>query len=185
MAEEEVQAYDPKTLQVEGDVMQTRTSDTGPTRRDMKSIARSSYRPLPTTEYMDKMAAQEADSIKQHVYSGAIGHRVLMDIKEPKPKPFGLGENPEVEVYYRTSNSNFGVLASQINPITGENPVTGKYTGMLYRMPQGHGLNGRFTTNLSQAGMTTGGGLNTSLTKSRALPNPQQWGSSAYSLRFA
>lgn len=155
-----------------------------PSRKDMKSIARSSFRPLPSEEYMHRMAAQEPDSIKQHMFQGSIGHRVLMDIKEPKPKPWGLGDRPETEVYYRTSNSNFGVLASQINPVTGENKVTGKYTGMLYRLPRENGLNGRFTTKLSQAGMTTYGGLNTSLKRSRVLANPQQWGSSAYSMKF-
>ncbi|KAG8466594.1 hypothetical protein KFE25_007973 [Diacronema lutheri] len=157
----------------------------GSTRKDMKSIARSSYRPLPSEEYMFKMAAQEADSIKQHMFSGAMGHRVLVDIKEPKPRAFGLGAVPEKEVYYRTSNSNFGILASQINPVTGENKLTGKNTGILYRMPQGHGLNGRFTTTLAQAGMSPHDGLNTSLTKARTLANPQQWGASAYSIRNA
>lgn len=155
------------------------------TRKDMKSIARSSYRPLPSEEYMLKMGAQEKDSIRQHVFSGTCGHRVLMDIKEPKPKAFGLGPEPEKEVFYRTSNSNFGVLASQINAITGENMVTGKYTGILYKMPQGHGLNGRFTDSLAAAGPQVSGGLNTSLTKSRTLANPQQWGSSPYSMRNA
>jgi hypothetical protein len=157
----------------------------GSTRKDMKSISRSSYRPLPSQEYMQRMAAQEADSIKQHMFSGAMGHRVLVDIKEPKPKKLGLGAHPERNVYYRTSNSNFGVLASQIDPVTGQNMVTGKSTGILYQVPNTHGLNGRFTTTLAQAGMKTHGGLNTSLTKSRVLANPQQWGSSAYAMRFA
>jgi hypothetical protein len=154
-------------------------------RKDMKSIAHSSYRPLPSAEYMTRMAAQEAASIKQHVFSGVMGHTVLTDLKEVAPKPFGLGPNPQTEVYYRTSNSNFGVLASQISPITGENLLTGKSTGILYKMPTGHGLNGRFTDKLAQAGMSAGGGLNTGLTKSRTLANPQQWGSSPYSLRNA
>lgn len=153
------------------------------TRKNMKSIARSSYRPLPSVEYMSKMAAQEADSIKQHTFSGAMGHRVLVDIKEPKPKAFGLGPNPEVDVFYRTSNSNFGVLASQIDPISGINVVTGKHTGILYQMPQGHGLNGRFTDKLAQAGMQASGALRTSLTKSNTLANSQAWGSSPYSTR--
>jgi hypothetical protein len=157
----------------------------GSTRKDMKSIAHSSYRPLPTAEYMHKMAAQEAPSIKQHTFSGASGHSVLVDIKEPKPKAFGLGADPETEVFYRTSNANFGVLASQIDPITGHNILTGQSTGILYKLPVGNGLNGRFTTTLAQAGFTTQGGLNTNLTKSRTLANPQQWGASAYSMRFA
>mmetsp|Transcript_43009 Transcript_43009/g.106089 ORF Transcript_43009/g.106089 Transcript_43009/m.106089 type:complete len:175 (-) Transcript_43009:433-957(-) len=158
----------------------------GSTRKDMKSIAHSSYRPLPSEEYMYRLAAQEADSIKHHTFSGASGHSVLVDIKEPKPKAFGLGVDPETEVFYRTSNANFGVLASQIDPISGLNKLTGQDTGILYKSTAHvNGLNGRFTAKLAQAGFTTEGGLNTTLTKSRTVANPQQWGASAYALRFA
>lgn len=126
-------------------------------RSGMKSTARSSYCPIPDQARVTEVVEKEPESIKEHVFLGSLGHRVLMDIKEARPKPLGLGDNPKMAVFYRTSNSNFGVMASQINPATGRNIITGEETGLLYRRPVGHDLNGRFTTTLAQAGMQTNG----------------------------
>ena len=62
-------------------------------------------------------------------------------------------------------------------------PITGQHaydTGNLYRTvhwkEQAFGLNGYFTDALATAGMWRHDGLNTNRTRSKAVPDPSQWG---------
>ncbi|KAL3894736.1 MAG: hypothetical protein SGPRY_013724, partial [Prymnesium sp.] len=49
---------------------------------------------------------------------------------------------------------------------------------------QGFGLDGRFTDALANAGMWRHDGLNTNKTRSKAIPDPSQWGTPKDALTF-
>lgn len=109
-------------------------------------------------------------------FAGHQGRKVLVDLRKPCPPP-------EDNVQYTASSWKIGQRSTEIHPISGQH----KYdTGNLYRTvhwkDEGFGLNGYFTNDLARAGMWRHDGLNTTKTRSKAVPDPSHWGTPKESL---
>ena len=118
------------------------------------------------------------DSGKGLRFVGHQGRKVLNDPRPPCPPPDG-------NVQYTASSWKIGSRSTEIHPTTGQHTYD---TGNLYRTvhwkDDGFGLNGYFTDALATAGMWRHDGLNTSKTRSKAVPDPSQWGTPKEALTY-
>eukprot|EP00964_Phaeocystis_antarctica_P122622 scaffold86287_cov63-Phaeocystis_antarctica.AAC.4 len=105
-------------------------------------------------------------------FQGSSGRHVLVDRRNPE-------KFDTSNARYTASSWKVGFRSTEINPLTGTHSYD---TGNLYRtvhwrdVGNGFGLNGHFTNDLARAGMWKNEGLNNTLTKSKTLENPNQWG---------
>ena len=107
---------------------------------------------------------------KQWAFLGNHGRRVLVDRRAPEKPPMD-------DVIYTASSWKVGLRSTEVHPVTGQHSYD---TGNLYRTvhwkEKGFGLDGRFTDALAISGMWRHDGLNTNRTRSKAVPDPSQWG---------
>jgi len=111
-------------------------------------------------------------------FAGHQGRKVLVDRRAPT-KP------PTDNTRYTASSWKIGDRATEIHPVTGQHAYD---TGNLYRTvhwkEDSFGLNGYFTDALATAGMWRNDGLNTNLTRSKAVSDPAQWGTPKEALTY-
>jgi len=111
-------------------------------------------------------------------FVGHQGRKVLTDSRAPCPPPAN-------NVTYTASSWKVGMRATEIHPTTGQHSYD---TGNLYRTvhwkDDSFGLNGYFTDALATAGMWRHDGLNTNKTRSKAVPDPSQWGTPKAALAY-
>ena len=115
---------------------------------------------------------------KVWAFQGSSGRRVLVDRRAPDPPP---ANNPR----YTSSAWKIGARATEIHPISGQHTYD---TGNLYRTvhwkDDSFGLNGYFTNDLARCGVWRNDGLNVSLTRSKAVEDPAQWGTPKHALNY-
>ena len=108
------------------------------------------------------------EETKMWNFAGHQGRKVLVD-RRPPTKP------PADNARYTASSWKIGNRATEVHPITGQHAYD---TGNLYRTvhwkDDTFGLDGRFTDALALAGMWRNDGLNTNVTRSKAVADPSQ-----------
>ena len=113
-------------------------------------------------------------------FQGHQGRRVLVDKRDPE-------KFDTSNARYCASSWKIGARSTEINPVTGTH---GYDTGNLYRtvhwrpVGEGFGLDGYFTNDLARAGMWKNDGLNVSMTRSKTVENPAQWGTPKHNPTF-
>ena len=124
---------------------------------------------------VDKVPDEES---KTWQFAGHQGRKVLVDRRAPTVPP---KDNPR----YTASSWKVGARATEIHPVTGQHSYD---TGNLYRTvhwkEETFGLNGYFTNDLARSGMWRDDGLNTSMTRSKAVADPSQWGTPKEALTY-
>jgi len=118
------------------------------------------------------------EETKVWAFAGHQGRCVLVDKRPPAPMPAN-------NTRYTASSWKVGGRATEVHPISGQHSYD---TGNLYRTVHwkdvGFGLDGRFTDAIATSGMWRNDGLNVSLTRSKAVPDPSCWGTPKEALAY-